>query len=86
VVAHLGGDAGRLGPPAHHLPGIDAVEPHAVELRLSTTVGANLDGLEEGDPPCIREPGTLYIFGQIALQRVMLPPLSWSRTHSRRCW
>src|SRR5262245_21055392 len=27
AVAHLRGDAGRLGSPPHHLPGVDAVEP-----------------------------------------------------------
>src|SRR5215472_6766545 len=71
VVADFGGDAGGLGAPAHHSPSVGAVEPLAIELRLPTAVGANLDGPEEGDPPSIREPGTLYIFGQVAVERVM---------------
>jgi hypothetical protein len=41
------GIAGCLGPPAHHPPRIDAVEPLAIELRHATTVGAILDGLEQ---------------------------------------
>src|SRR5262249_53226680 len=43
----------RPGPPLHHLPGADPVEPLAVELRLPPAVGARLDGLEEGNPPCL---------------------------------
>jgi hypothetical protein len=48
VVARFGGEAGRLGWPAHHLPSIGPVEPFTVELRLATAIGPILDGLEEG--------------------------------------
>src|SRR5215470_11950981 len=51
VVAHMRGDAGRLGATAYHLPGIGPVQPFAVELRLPTTVGANLDGWKRGTLP-----------------------------------
>jgi len=37
----------------------------------SLDIMSRLDGLEEGDPPSIREPGTLYIFSQVGLQRVV---------------
>src|SRR5262245_47473441 len=57
AVLEVGCDAStatrRPGPPLHHLPGADPVEPLAVELRLPPAVGARLDGLEEGNPPCL---------------------------------
>jgi hypothetical protein len=49
----------------------DAVEPFAIELRLPTTVGANLDGLEEGDRRGFAQLGMLDVFGEVALERVM---------------
>src|SRR5262245_6537423 len=71
VVADLRCDAGRPGVTAHHTPSIVSVEPLTIELRLPTTIRATFDGLEEGDPSGVREFGTLKVFGQIALQRVV---------------
>jgi hypothetical protein len=51
-----------------------------------------LDGLEEWNPRRFTQPGTLGIFGEVALERVVarhfmeLAAFSWSRTQSRRCW
>ena len=48
------------------------MEPLTIELRLPTTIRATFDGLEEGDPSAgIRKLGTIKVFGQIALQRVV---------------
>jgi hypothetical protein len=47
VVADFRGDAGGLGPPAHHLPSIGPMQPLAVKLRLPTTVRANLSSASE---------------------------------------
>ena len=47
------------------------MEPLTIELRLPTTIRATFDGLEEGDPSGIRKLGTIKVFGQIALQRVV---------------
>src|SRR5262245_4243859 len=41
VVAYFGGDAGRLGAPAHHSPSIVSVEPLTIELRRPTTQAAD---------------------------------------------
>src|SRR5215475_7347026 len=71
VVADLRGDAGRPGATAHHSPSIVSVEPLTIELRLPTTIRATFDGLEQGDPSGVRELGTLKVFGQIALQRMV---------------
>src|SRR5262245_34864111 len=71
VVADLRGDASRLGATAHHLPGVDAVEPLTVELRLPPAVGTNLDGLEERNSPSFAQPGTLDVFGEVALERMV---------------
>jgi len=37
-------------------------EPLAVELRLAATIGAHLDGLEEGHPPGLGQPGTIDVW------------------------
>src|SRR6516225_11184002 len=71
VVADLRCDAGRPGATAHHSPSIVSVEPLTIELRLPATIRAIFDGLEEGDPSGVRDVGTLKVFGQIALQRVV---------------
>ena len=48
------------------------MEPLTIELRLPTTIRATFDGLEVGDPSAgIRKLGTIKVFGQIALQRVV---------------
>ena len=33
VIAHLGGDGSRLGPPPHHLSGVAPMQPLAVEFH-----------------------------------------------------
>src|SRR5215468_6641798 len=71
VVADLRCDAGRLCATAHHSPSIVSVEPLTIELRLPTTIWAIFDGLEQGDPSGVRELGTLKVFGEVALQRVV---------------
>src|SRR5215831_20590111 len=71
VVADLRGDAGRLCATAHHSPSIVSVEPLTIELRLPTTIRATFDGLDQGDPSGVRELGTLKVFGEVALQRVV---------------
>src|SRR5262245_54709045 len=71
VVADLRCDAGRLCATAHHSPCIVSVEPLTIELRLPTTIRATFDGLEQGDPSGVRELGTLKVFGEVALQRVV---------------
>jgi hypothetical protein len=65
VVALFGGDACRLGPPLHHLPGADAVEPFAGKFRQPTVAGAMFDGLEEGDAPGLAQSRTLDVFGEV---------------------
>jgi hypothetical protein len=47
------------------------VEALAVEHRLPATVGADLDGLEERRTPSLGQAGTLDIFGEVAIERVM---------------
>jgi hypothetical protein len=47
------------------------VEPLTVELRQAPAVWPILDGLEEGDPPGVCELGTLEIFSEVPLQRVV---------------
>ena len=54
-----------------HSPSVGAVEPFAVELRLATAVWPILDGLEQRHPPSLGQPGTLDVFGEVTLQRVM---------------
>jgi hypothetical protein len=71
VVAHFGGDAGRPHAPAHHLPGVDPIEPLAVKLRLAGAVWSVFDGLEEGDPPRVAQPATLDVLAEISLERVV---------------
>ena len=56
---------------SHHLPGVDAVEPFPRQLRLPTSVGTMLEGLEEGDLPKFAQPGPLDVSGEVAIERVV---------------
>jgi hypothetical protein len=70
-------------------PSVDAVEPFPREFRLPAAVGAILMAWKRSG---FAQPGTLDIFGEVALQRMWqgiswnLPPFSWNRSHSRCCW